>query len=251
MKSQELAQKVVVARSKEGNFELQDRLSDLGIKTVAVETIRFEEPVDWSRVDEAIRRIGEFDWVAFTSPRAVVAFGRRMRRLGIEGRRPKFAAVGRSTAASLERLGFNVDFVPRDYLTEALGVELPARKGDRVLLLRTDIGEKRLLNSLRERGVDVTDLAIYLTKTAPGKVDPEGVKGASLVAFASPSEVRAFRERLGAEEFRELAKGAAAVCIGPVTAEAAREAGFGRVISSEEHTVEGLVDKVREAVLHA
>lgn len=249
----ESTQTVVVARSKEGNRELQARLSQLGIPTAAVDTIRFEEPNDWSRVDEALREISGFDWVAFTSPRAVTAFAGRLGRLGValKKHKPRVAAVGAMTEAVLRAHGFEANFVPKQYLTSALGEGLPLEFGQKVLLLRTDIGEERLITSLARRGFDVTDLAVYHTRPVPGRVEPEGVKDARLVVFASPSEVKGFKNRLTSAAFRRVAGRATAACIGPVTAGAARDAGFRSVVSAENHTLDALVDKIGELIAHA
>lgn len=253
MRRQEPGRTVIVARSKEGNRELQARLSQLGIPAAAVDTIMFREPTDWSRVDGAIGEIDRFDWVAFTSPRAVAAFDERLERLALQVKRPRprLAAVGAKTAAVLREHGFEADFVPKRYLTSALGEGLPTEHGRRVLLLRTDIGEKRLVASLARRGFDVTDIAIYRTRTVPGRVDAEGVRDARLVVFASPSEVKGFKNRLSSAAFRRVAGRAKAACIGPVTAGAARAAGFKSVVSTEDHTLDALVDKVGELMIHA
>ncbi len=120
-----------------------------------------------------------------------------------------------------------------------------------MLLLRADIGEASLVATLRRRGFEVTDLAIYRTIEVPGLADPDSLEGAGLVVFASPSEVRGFRGRLRKAEFDKLATGATAACIGPVTAEAARASGFRSVCYPEEHTIGGLVEKVRELIGHA
>ncbi|MDE1853821.1 MAG: uroporphyrinogen-III synthase [Thaumarchaeota archaeon] len=251
MRSQELIQKVIVARSREGNSEFQRRLAELGIPSVGVETIRFEEPEDWFLVDEAINGVEAFDWVLFTSPRGVAAFGSRVRRLGKDVAGPRMAAVGASTAAALEGLGFKVEFVPRDYLTAALGEGLPSEQGRKVLLLRADIGEKELVLSLRRRGFEVKDVAVYRTRKAPGRVDVELLKDAGLVIYASPSEVKAFRDRLAPGDFKRISRQATAACIGPVTAGAARSAGFRTVVVPEVHTVDALVETVRELLNHA
>ena len=50
-----------------------------GIPAVVEEhpLIAFEPPLDWLPVDEAVRNLGRFDALAFTSPRSAAAFGRR------------------------------------------------------------------------------------------------------------------------------------------------------------------------------
>lgn len=244
---------VVLARSREGNAELQRMLSKRGIEAGAVDAIGFEDPGSWTAVDSAIANISRFDWVALTSPRAVASFGRRMKALrnDVGGLTPRFAAIGSKTASALREIGIDPQYVPSRYLTSALGEGLPAEKGSRVLLLRADIGDKDLVVSLERRGFEVEDVTAYHTRFIPGPVDPELVRRAKVVAFASPSEVEGFRRRLGGPEFRDLAGRATAACIGPVTALAASQAGFRSVAFAEKHTLEALAEKIVEMMVHA
>ena len=244
---------VVVARSREGNAELMEMLAKRGVSASAVETIVLEDPESWTAVDSAIAGISRFDWVAFTSPRAVEAFGRRLMalRLAAEGLGPKFAAVGAKTALALRGIGIEAEYVPAEYLTSALGEGLPGGRGDRVLLLRADIGDKKLVASLEGRGFEVVDVVAYHTRFVSGPVEKGLLTDTKVVAFASPSEVEGFRRRVGGGGFGELASSATAACIGPVTARAAKEAGFRSVVFSHEHTLEGLAEKIGEMMVHA
>lgn len=244
---------VVVARSRGGNEELQRMLSVHGIEAGAVETIRMDDPTSWTEVDSAIARISQFDWVAFTSPRGVAAFGARLksRRSRTEGRAPKFAAVGSKTASALRRIGIEAEYVPSEFLTSALGKGLPGEAGSRVLILRADVGDKKLVADLERRGFEVEDVVAYHTRFVSGPVNPDLLKSARVVAFASPSEVEGFRRKLGGGEFRALTGRATAACIGPVTARAAERAGFRSVVFAEEHTLDGLVEKIGEMTVRA
>ncbi len=241
---------VVVARSKEGNRELVEKLGALGIEAVGVETISFLEPADWAAVDKILRGIDRYDWVAFTSPRAVNAFLERLSSLGLalDPHRPRIAAVGSKTAGALVKGGLTVDFVPKKYLTSELALGLPTTSGKRVLLLRADIGDRALLIVLGRRGFEVTDAAVYRTRTVAGVADSEQLGRARVVIFASPSEVRGFKSRVAPELFGLVAGKAMAVCIGPVTASEARAAGFRTVEMPSEHTLDALVEKVEEVV---
>lgn len=244
---------IVAARSKEGNDELQGMLAERGLEATPVETIRLDDPEDWGPVDGAIARIGSFDWVAFTSPRGVATFTRRLKELRIDpaGLGPKFAAVGKKTAQALKRMGVAADYVPSEFLTTSLAKGIPGGAGSRILVLRADIGDKRFVASLEERGFMVEDIVAYRTKFVPGPVEPELVSGARVVVFASPSEVEGFRRRLGGVGFREVATRATAACIGPVTAGAAEREGFSSVVFANEHTLEALVEKVAEMMVNA
>jgi uroporphyrinogen-III synthase len=244
---------VVVARSKEGNEELSARLKELDLLPLAVETIVFLPPKDWTEVDRALRQLDAFDWIAFTSPRAVDVFVKRLDALGVGPRLrgPRFAAVGSKTGSRLKAAGFKADFVPTRYLTSALGEGLPEGQGRRVLLLRADIGEKALVTTLRKRGFEVVDLALYQTRSVVRKINPRRLEGVDIVVFASPSEVRGFVDRIDPGTLSQLREKVTAACIGPVTARAAVQAGFRSVIAPEEHTVDALVDEVGRFRTHA
>ena len=58
----------MITRSKEGNEELKVRLEEVGLKVVALETMRFLPPEDWSTVDASLSDLSSFDWLVITSP---------------------------------------------------------------------------------------------------------------------------------------------------------------------------------------
>ena len=66
----------------------------------------------------------------------------------------------------------------------------------------------------------------------------EAARGADYLTFTSSSTVRNFAEAVG----DRLPEGARVVSIGPVTSEAAREAGLEVAVEAERHDIEGLVE---------
>jgi uroporphyrinogen-III synthase len=245
--------KVVITRSKKGNAGLAKSLKALGFEPIEVDTIEFLEPEDWSRVDPSLRGLARFDWVLFTSATGAEFFAERMRALGLSlswRGRPAVAAVGEKTSAALQREGVAVDFVPESYLTEAMARELPTGSGLAVLMLRADISDPKAVATLAGRGFQVTDLAIYRTasiRAAEGASAERTVREADAVIFASPSAVEAFAKRLEPAGLKALAGRALAVCIGPVTAAAARKQGFDRIVTPRAHTMEGILEELGRA----
>lgn len=246
--------KVVITRSRKGNAELATSLMALGFEPVSIDTIQFLPPEDWSRVDHCLRRLGEFDWVLLTSATGAEFFAQRMKELSLEvpwRGRPAVAAVGEKTRAALQRKGIKVEFVPSRYLTRALAEQLPRRRGKRLLMLRADIADPNVVRTLERSGFRVDDLAIYRTSSVEGGEDQAidlASKGADAIVFASPSAVEAFITRLdSAEAASTLTKKTLAVCIGPVTAAAARELGFERILTPKTHTIESLVQELGRA----
>ncbi len=242
--------RVVLTRSAAGNSKLERELAARGYKPITVESIELAPPSDWHEVDLALQELANFDWVIFTSAVGARNFAERLNVLGLrlpEGR-PLVAAVGPATRQALEDHSIPVSFVPSRYLTEQLGSELPrveSGKGS-LLVLRSDIADKRMLQVLEQRGFEVEEHAIYITRiqrSARG-LDPE-LGEADAILFASPSGVEGFVSQVGEARMKSLRKKLAA-CIGPVTAKAAREHGFSRVITPEVHTFEALLAELQK-----
>ena len=67
-----------------------------------------------------------------------------------------------------------------------------------------------------------------------------------LITFASPSAVRGFEVIVSRETFERMCRSTPAIVIGPVTAQAARDAGFTVVAEASPHTIPALADAVRQ-----
>ena len=235
--------RVVIARSAEGNKELSPRIRNLGMAPIPISTVEFLQPSDLPRLKRALAGIADFDWVVLTSPRGVSTFVRRMRKVRARGGKglPRIAAVGKVTAVSLKREGFEVAFVPSEYTTAALGRQLPTKFGLRVLLLRAENAAEEIVGILQGRGFSVTSAPIYRTRLVGERYRGAGVEGARAVLLGSPSEVEGLVKRLAPAVFARLKTGTLAICIGPVTANEARSAGFEHVIAARVHTFDALL----------
>jgi len=243
---------VVITRGREQAAELARRLEALGATVYSIPTIRFEPPEDTSPLDRAILDLPGFDWVVFTSPNGVRFFWARLEALGFGPERlarPRVAAVGPGTAAELARRGRPPDVIPPEALTARVPGALGDVRGRRILLPRTDIAGPELAEALRAAGAGVAEVVAYRTlpETAggdelirlleEGRVDAVTLTSAStarnLAALVGPARPRLERVKI--------------VCIGPVTARAAAEAGLKVDLVAAEHTLEGLVRAVVEA----
>jgi uroporphyrinogen-III synthase len=238
---------VVITRSKKGNIELGKRLRRLGFNPIAVDTISLLPPKDWSFVDDGLKELHSYDWLVFTSVTGVDFFALRMKKLSLEvpwEGRPNVAAIGESTARALSKLGIGVGFTPSRYLTQKLAAELPRSSGTKVLSLRADIADPLMLERLRLRGFDVTELPIYRTEHA-GSGLRRRLEDADLIVFASPSAVKGFsREAAGTSGRLEKLRKTRVACIGPVTARAARKHGFKRIVMPKSQTFDSLLRKI-------
>ena len=243
--------RVMIARSFDGNGELSPRLRAMGMTPVPISTVEFLEPSDWSEVDKALAHIDGFDWVGLTSPRGAALFARRMRELGVRPAKtfPRIAGVGEMTADAIKREGFEVGFVPSEFTTAALGRQLPARLGRKVLLLRAEKAGQEILATLRRRGFSVTSIPIYRTRTIRRRYRGTRLGDTRAVLLGSPSEVEGLVKRLNPGVLDTLRTKALAICIGPVTGQAARKAGFEHVVMPRVHTFDALLMEARRSVV--
>src|SRR5262245_37814842 len=74
--------RVLVTRPRHQAGELVRRLEELGAVPYVLPALEVRPPADWGPVDDAIRHLGGFDWLVFTSVNGVHAFLRRLRELG-------------------------------------------------------------------------------------------------------------------------------------------------------------------------
>lgn len=238
--------RILVTRSREQASDLVKALADLGADCIECPTIRTAPPDDPAPLDRAIDALADYDWVVFTSVNGVSGFFERLFARGRDARalgRLRTAAIGPVTAERLKAFGVTSDLLPETYQAEAV-VEAFRReslRGRRVLLPRAQEARAVLPAELAAMGATVHEVPVY--KTVP--VEPDGPTAArvaegpvDLVTFTSSSTVRNFKRWLTGVTDAPAAFPAA--CIGPITADTARELGFDVRITAETYTIPGL-----------
>jgi uroporphyrinogen-III synthase len=245
-----LGRVVIVTRPPGQTEELAGLLRARGAEVIEAPTIRIEEASPGGPLDDAIRvaAAGRFAWVVFTSAAGVHAWFERATELGpgSEEIRARMAAVGAGTAEALAARGRTPDLVPETFTTAALGDAFPEGKGA-VLLARADAAPADLEHALQAKGWKTTRVDAYrtvLAESLPAEARTALDAGrVDAVTFTSASTVRGFGRVAGRPP-----DGVTAVCIGPVTSAAAREAGFAVAAEAEPHTIQGLVEAVIRAI---
>jgi len=237
--------RVVVTRARAQSSSLVARLRELGADVVELPTIALVDPDDGGAgLREAAGGLSTYDWVAFTSANAVERFVPLLRDARSFGP-VRIAAIGTGTASALARHNLAADLVPGRFVAESL-LEALLALGDppgRLLLPRAAGGRDVLPDGLRRRGWVVDVVEAYRTTTpVPSEELAQAVRGADAVTFTSSSTVTGYLAAVGQHVPPVVA------CIGPVTAATARDAGLEVAVVAEEHTVEGLVRAVAEAL---
>lgn len=235
--------RVLVTRARDQAGPLVEELRGLGATPVELPAIEIA-PAPLGPLDAALARLGGYDWLIFTSVNGVRACFERLRALGGDpaGVRASIGAIGRATAEAVRSYGAAVAFVPERFVAESAVEGLVARgmAGQRVLLPRADIARETLPEGLRAAGAWVDVVVAYRTLPVddidPALLDELRRDRFDVLTFASPSTVRSVAALLGATRPRH----GVVACIGPITAEAARKAGFRVDIQADEYSMPGL-----------
>ena len=231
--------RIVITRPRAQAAALADKLAGLGAEPIIFPTIHIAPVDDYGPLDTALQRLDQYRWIIFTSANAVAIFWERL-----GGRLPgtvRLAAVGPTTARALEKRRHTVALIPDEYVAEALAAGLGDVAGQHILLPHAELAREVLADDLRARGATVDEIAIY--RTLPAAPDPGGLaelkRGVDAITFTSASAARNFALVAGGE----LLAGSLSIiaCIGPVTANAASQAGLPVDVVAAEYTLDGLV----------
>ena len=226
---------VVITRPQADAERLAERLRGLGATPVVAPAIEIEF-TDPPELDAALASIREYHWIVFTSRHGVEAVFRRTAKIA----GPKVAAIGPATAHALRKRGVEPDLVPAQYIAEAVLAALGDVRGLKILLPRADIARQALPNGLSARGAIVHEMAAYRTRaTEPATAS---IDRADAVTFTSSSTVRGFLEN------GPVPEGAKVICIGPITAQTAREYGLEVAAVADEYTEDGLIAALLKAL---
>ena len=238
--------RVVITRARPQAPELARKLEELGAIPILFPTIQITAMPEPSNLDDAIRSLGRYDWVIFTSVNGVAVFWERMDALAadvtiFDG--VKVAAIGPATGDALADRGVEPAFIPDEFVAERIAEGLGQVRGRSILLPRAELARKTLAELLSNRGAEVNEIATY--RTLPVEPAAEAVaqlEDAHVLTFTSSSTVRNFVDLVGGPAVAQrLAAGAVVACIGPITADTAAAAGLEPDVVADEYTMDGLV----------
>ena len=249
--------RVLITRPKAQAGGMADGLRAAGYEPILFPVIEIRAVEPNPELDDALKHIDRYAWIVFTSANAVeLVFGNphilsARRRMTHEVR---VAAIGPKTAEMLGGRGVTPNFIPAEYVAEAILPGLGDLRGKRVLLPRAEIARKALPEGITAAGGIPHEIAVY--QTLPARPSPEGLTalraGVDVISLTSPSTV---------ENFIAIARGEGLdplnlpgdpliACIGPITERAARQAGLAHIVVADQYTADGLIHAIEE-VFHA
>jgi len=243
--------RILITRPRAQADNFAEKLRSLGLEPIFFPVIEIHPVENNTALERAFEKLSCYEWVVFTSVNAVDMFftltptplpqG--------EGQGVRVAAVGPKTAEALRKHNIEPDFIPEEYVGEAIMSGLGDVKGKWILLPRAEMAREELPKAILNAGGTAHEIVVY--RTLPSEVDANGLNelksGVDVVTFTSASTVENFvviTQQYGLDPLN-LPNNPLIACIGPVTEQAARGAGFQNIITAKEYTTDGLIDVIR------
>lgn len=255
--------RVAVTRTPEQASALMEALEREGAHVAAFPLIRIEPVMPREQLADLLRQ--RWDWVVFTSANAVrlcaAALAPQHATPGDVLPPARIAVIGPATAGAARTHGLSIDAMPETFIGDAMAGAIADATADatagatgstarlpgvRVFWPRAEASREAVLETLRRTGATVEAPVVY--RSVPDRDSAQELAGRILqqdvdvVTFTSPSCVRSLAAALP-----ELS-GVKVATIGPVTAEAARDAGYPVDIVATRYTAEGIVRALRTAL---
>ena len=114
---------VVITRPEKQADDLAQLLIKAGANPIHFPTIKIVPPASWREMDNAIKKLEDYDWLIFTSANGVAYFFERLSAKGKEIRDLKgikICCIGPATARQVQDKGIRVDLVPKEFIAEGI-----------------------------------------------------------------------------------------------------------------------------------
>lgn len=246
--------RVIVTRTREQASLLSEKLSALGAEVIEIPTIKIVS----LKADKQLKRTflsESYDWVFFTSQNGVSEFAEFLERAGKDSRifgNAKVCAIGSETGKSLQAIGIKPDYLPGQFVAEAVirhfkKIDFKNILKPRALILRAKQARDVLPVGLKKAGFEVKVIDLY--KTGLPKESSLSLKQAfkekiDFVTFTSSSTAENFIKLIGKDYKRKLL-GVKIASIGPVTSGTLKKFGLKIYAQAKKYTIEGLVEAIK------
>jgi len=237
---------VLITRPRAQAEDFAEKLRSAGFEPIFFPVIEIQPIENNVALERALEKLDCYEWVVFTSVNAVeVVLNRSV--LSVFSV-VKIAAIGPKTADALRKHGIEPDLIPDEYVGEAIMPGLGDVNGKWILLPRAEIAREELPKAISEAGGIAHEIVVY--KTLPAETDMNGLNalksGVDVVTFTSASTVENFIAiaRKYQLEPINLPHQPLIACIGPITEQAAKEAGFENLVVAKEYTTDGLIQAI-------
>ncbi|GAC1318165.1 MAG: hypothetical protein NVSMB14_16140 [Isosphaeraceae bacterium] len=244
--------RILVTRPREDSERAAEDLEHLGAEALLAPMVEIKPLEDFEALDQRIARLGDFDWLVFTSSNGVRHFMERIFALGRDVRSLgtlQLAAIGPTTAEALAEYHLKADVVPDSFRSEGLAEALRSRvSGLRVLLVRADRGRTLLLEELRPVTSSIEQIAAYrnvdigeLSPKIIARIESNSIDWITLTSSAITERLHAL---LPASCRPRIDREILLASISPVTTSAANRLGWSIDVEATRHDWPGLIQAI-------
>ncbi|WCH46623.1 uroporphyrinogen-III synthase [Lysinibacillus sp. OF-1] len=222
-----------------------DNITALGGHAIIAPLIETCERLD-NHDAERLNCANQFDWLIFTSQNAVDAFARKMLRhhLNADHFQGKIASIGTKTTTALEKLGFQVSFMPSVFSADIFVQEFPSVAGNlpRCLFIRGEKAKSTLKDGLP---FEVKEWTVYETRERHDQTSVilkciEQHQDVTVI-FASPSAVDVYARDVASHVGWRATRIAA---IGHITEAALEQYGATVEIMPSVYTMQAVIEEI-------
>lgn len=245
--------RILVTRSREQASILSEKIEELGGEAWEYPTIKINTSFDDSKLRQEVSNLSKYQWLVFASVNAFKAFKKVLIEERIDIRNLiniKIFAIGKETKQEIESSGLIVEAMPEKFVAEEVKKALSPliNLGDNILIPRSNLGRKILVDSLIELGANVSEVIAYETILAEDNdtsllLEKLANNEIHLLTFTSASTVSNFVKLIG-EENLDLINNIDIASIGPVTSQKILEYNLEVTLEAKEHTIDGLISEI-------
>ncbi len=249
--------RIVVTRARAQASDLVEKITQLGGEAIEFPTIKIQAEPNYTALHNAFDNIAHYNWLIFTSVNAVKIFFAELRKAGHDIRHLqdiKICAIGPATRKALEEKGLIIDNMPDEYRAEGIVEELKdkIKAGEWVLLPRARGARSFLPKAIREWGAHVNEIFIYQAvaeqRVSEGILAEIMAGNIDYITFTSSSTVDNFVKVVGLDNALRINKNAKVACIGPITADTAKNRGLTVDLIAQDYTIAGLMAAIMQDV---
>lgn len=241
---------ILVTRAREQASVFSEMIERAGGEALEAPAISIEYNEHDPALIDAVHHAADYEWIVFTSVNGVEAFFRLMAKEGLDIRsmgKARICAIGPKTRDRLKARGLLVEALPEKFIAEGLIDLLKplVHAGDRVLVPRSDLARKTLVEVLGQLGCDVNEVVAYHTCTSH-ELDQDilerlQAQNIDIITFTSSSTVR---NLMAMVEDHALLDHVVFASIGPATSATLRSFGYEPQIEAKEYTINGLLEAI-------
>lgn len=241
------AQTNILITSPKGYSErFKDVFEESQLSPIAIPMIETVVPQDMPDIDKLLGNIRDYEYIAFSSRKAIESFYQKWNQNRIDISHIKFCAIGKDTEYMIEKLGVVPAVYPDEPspmgIANKLGEERNI-KGKKIAVLVPEVKGidepdvvPDFLARLNETGMNVTRINAYITRTVDESEIEKAIylistKEVKCVAFTSSAEVEILLQHI---EDKNILNDVAIACFGPYTSAFAQKKGLDVAIVAKD-----------------